>query len=319
MLPALVAVRTAVRAALPARGLVLVACSGGPDSLALAGALAREAPGRCGLVTVDHGLQAGSGQRAASVAALGVSLGFTPSEVATVVVEESGHGPEAAARDARYAALTEAASRHGAVAILLGHTRDDQAEQVLLGLARGSGPTSLAGMRARRGIFRRPLLELDRAVVHQACIELGLNPWDDPHNADPAYLRSRVRSRVLPVLEAELGPGVAAALARTAAALARDADALDQLATAALTDCRAGDDLLVDALADLHPAIRTRVLRLAARGAGANALTATHTASMDRLVTGWRGQGPVALPGGLRCTRQQGRLVFLGCTLTEAG
>ena len=207
---AVAAVRSAVRAALSvfAPGdLVLVACSGGPDSLALAAATALEAPRaglRAGAVTVDHGLQTGSAERAAAVANICRELGLDPVQVVAGVVGSAG-GPEAAARHARRDALQKAARRTAALAVLLGHSLDDQAETVLLGLARGSGARSLAGMApvsGPAGVFVRPLLDLPRTVLAQACAELGLEPWADPHNTDPRYARVRVRASVLPVLEA---------------------------------------------------------------------------------------------------------------------
>ncbi|MFE7122016.1 tRNA lysidine(34) synthetase TilS, partial [Streptomyces sp. NPDC057654] len=157
------------------RPLVLVACSGGADSMALASALAFEAPKlgiRAGGVTVDHGLQYGSDLRAAEVVSRLTAIGLDPVESVTVTVGRDG-GPEAAARDARYAALNAAAERHGAAAVLLGHTRDDQAETVLLGLARGSGTRSLSGMAVASGDgrrYRRPFLSLDRQTARRACL-----------------------------------------------------------------------------------------------------------------------------------------------------
>ena len=210
--PAVAAVRLAVRrtlATIEPGDVVLVACSGGADSLALAAALAFEAARsghQAGGVTVDHGLQEGSAERAAGVVRTMAGLGLAPAEAATVTVGSAG-GVEAAARTARYAALDEAAERHRASAVLLGHTLDDQAETVLLGLARGSGARSLAGMRAVHGRYHRPLLELGRDHTRRACLALGLVPWDDPHNHDPAFTRVRVRADVLPALEKGLGPG----------------------------------------------------------------------------------------------------------------
>jgi tRNA(Ile)-lysidine synthase len=217
--------------------LVLAACSGGADSLALAAALAHEAPRlslRGGAVTVDHGLQAGSAERAGRVAGVLDQLGLDPVHRVSVTVPAGPGrgGPEAAARTARYATLEQVAEQAGAAAVLLGHTRDDQAETVLLGLARGAGGRALAGMHARRGRFRRPLLGVARATLREACAALSLEPWDDPHNADPAYARARVRHQALPALEEALGPGVAAALARSAAQLSEDCDALDAIAAA---------------------------------------------------------------------------------------
>jgi tRNA(Ile)-lysidine synthase len=306
---AVAAVRGAVRAALselPPGGLVLAAVSGGPDSMALAAAVAAEAPRagvRGGAVTVDHGLQDGSAERAAIVASACKELGLDPVEIETVNVDGRG-GPEAAARTARYAALEAAADRLGAVAIGVAHTLDDQAETVLLGLARGSGARSLAGMPSRRGRLIRPLLGLRRDTTVRACRALGLSTWDDPHNADPAFMRSRVRTSVLPVLDDVLGPGVPEALARTAAQLRADADALDAWAASV------SDATDVTALADLPAAVRTRVLRRAAIDAGvaAGSLTAGHVDAIDALVADWHGQGAVSLPGGVEAHRACGRL-----------
>lgn len=313
--PAVAAVRNAVRASLAGLRpgeLVLAACSGGQDSLALAAALAFVAPRaglRAGAVTVDHGLQEGSAPRALAVASTLRGLGLDPVHVATVTVDGTG-GPEAAARDARYAALSAAAAELGAAAVLLGHTLDDQAETVLLGLARGSGPRSLAGMPPRRGLFIRPLLGVRRAVTTSACAALGLAAWSDPHNADRRFARVRVRLDALPALEAALGPGVAEALARTAAQLRDDAEVLEEI-TLAQREC-GGSLLSAASLAGLPVAVRTRVLRSAALEAGcpAGALTAAHVARIEELVTGWHGQRGVDLPGGVRAARRSGEVLF---------
>ena len=320
--PAIAEVRSAVRRCLgefAAGDLVLAACSGGADSLALAAALAHEAP-RCGLraggVTVDHGLQQGSSGRAREVTGVLAGLGLEPVACLRVAVpREPGHGgPEAAARTARYAALADAAHRTGAVAVLLAHSRDDQAESVLLGLARGSGTRSLAGMPEARGPYRRPLLGVGRATLRDACTALGLRLWDDPQNADPAFARARVRHQALPALEAALGPGVAEALARSARQLRADAEALEDLAATAAERLR-GADGAWDAgpLASLPDAIRTRVLRQAAIAAGCppGALTAGHVGALDALVTSWHGQRWTDLPGGVRGMRQHGKLLFI--------
>lgn len=321
--PAVAEVRRAFRESLADRpATALVACSGGADSLALAAATAFEA-GRLGvraaLVTVDHGLQPGSADVAAGVAATAYELGFDPVEVVRVQVGTQG-GPEAAARAARYAALDAVAGALDAV-VLLGHTADDQAETVLLGLGRGSGPRSIAGMRPVDGRYRRPLLGLRRSATAAACAALGLDPWDDPHNGDPAYQRVRLRREVLPLLDDVLQGGVTDALARTARLVRDDVDALDTWARQALsvimTPCAtpgcgsAAHDhggLEVDALRDLPRAVRTRVLRLWAAGTGAGALTAVHVAALDDLVCAWHGQGPIDLPGGRRVRRASGRL-----------
>jgi tRNA(Ile)-lysidine synthase len=314
--PAVAAVRGAVRAALAdlaAGDLVLVACSGGADSLALAQATAFEAPRAgiaAGAVTVDHGLQAGSLQRAEAVADVLRGLGLAPVELARVTVGTAG-GPEAAARAARYAALDEAAARLGASAVLLGHTLDDQAETVLLGLARGSGARALAGMAPRSGRYRRPLLDLDRSTLRAACAAGGLTPWDDPHNEDPAFTRARIRHTAMPALEQSLGPGVASALARTARLLRDDADALDAWAAEVAPQC-ATDGLDCGKLEPLPPAVRRRVLRSAALDAGcpAGELFAVHIQALDDLVARWRGQRHVDLPGGVTAQRRYARLHF---------
>ncbi len=316
--PAVAAVRLAVRrtlASVDAGGLVLVACSGGADSLALAGALAFEAARsghRAGGVTVDHGLQEGSADRAADVVGTLSGLGLAPSEARAVTVGSSG-GPEAAAREARYAALGEAAEAHRADAVLLGHTLDDQAETVLLGLARGSGARSLAGMPAVTGIYRRPLLGLGRDLTRRACLAMGLRSWDDPHNHDSAYARARVRGEVLPALEKGLGPGVTAALARTARMLRDDADALDAWAERARTESARGEHTLdVQVLAALPRAVRTRVLRRVAIEAGSppGTLAAAHIDAVDTLVTAWSGQTHIDLPGRVRAWRRYEKLLF---------
>jgi tRNA(Ile)-lysidine synthase len=254
-------------------------------------------------------LQEGSATRALAVASTLRDLGLDPVRVATVTVDGPG-GPEAAARDARYAALSAAAAEAGAASVLLGHTLDDQAETVLLGLARGSGSRSLAGMPPRRGLFARPLLGVRRAVTASACEALGLTAWSDPHNADRRFARVRVRLDALPALEAALGPGVAEALARTAAQLRDDAEVLEEIAASQRE--RADSPLSADSLAVLPGAVRTRMLRSAALAAGcpAGALTAGHVARIEELVTGWRGQRGVDLPGGIRAARRSGEVLF---------
>lgn len=302
----------------PDTPLVLVACSGGADSMALASALAFEARKlavRAGGITVDHNLQPGSGLRAAEVVTRLTAMDLDPVEAVAVHVGREG-GPEAAARDARYAALDAAAERHGAAAVLLGHTRDDQAETVLLGLARGSGIRSLSGMAAASGPagrYRRPFLQLDRQTARKACLAQSLPVWDDPHNIDPAYTRSRLRHEGLPALEKALGKGVVEALARTAQLSRDDADALDTWAAEAELSVRDDTGRLECAkLYVLPPAVRRRVLRraLIEAGAPAGSLFARHLEEVDRLITGWRGQRAINLPGRVEAMRQGGRLVI---------
>ncbi len=285
----------------------LVACSGGPDSLALAAGAAvvagrRKSPVRA--IVIDHGLQDGSAEVAAAVVEQLITTVAVPAEVVRVEVIPQANGPEAAARAARYGGLEVAAV--GAELILLGHTLDDQAETVLLGLARGSGTRSLAGMPATRGRFVRPLLGLRREITRAACAELGLVAWTDPHNSEDRFARVRVRSRVLPLLEAELGPGVAEALARSAELARADADLLDELAAAVRVDV-AADRLVCSVVAELAPALRSRVLRSWLQSQGATEVGAGHLAAVTALVTDWHGQRWVEIPG-LRVSRSSGSL-----------
>ncbi len=298
---------------LPAGQRVLVAGSGGPDSTALAAATAFVAP-RAGLlagfVCADQHWSADSTELARTAAEVAGGLGLDPA----LVVEAPAPRSEGAARDARRTALLEMAARQGAAAILLGHTLDDQAETVLLRLARGSGARSLAAMAARDGLWRRPLLGLRRALVRDSCAQAGLTTWDDPANADGAFARSRVRSDVLPLLESSLGPGIAESLARSADLLRADADALDALAAGYFAEAggAASDALDVPDLDALAAAVRTRVLRAAALRAGCppTDLNASHIASLDALVTAWKGQGPLSLPGGVKAERRNGTITL---------
>ena len=311
--PAVAATRLAVRqhlADLPAGATVLVACSGGTDSVALAAALAFEAERagiRAGAVVVDHGLQPGSDDVAQAAAALCRDMALDPVEVVRADVRQTGAGLEADARSARYAAIEAVADRLNAAAILVGHTRDDQAEQVLLGLSRGSGARSLSGMPVRRDRYVRPLLALPRATTLAACAAYGIEPWNDPHNSDDSFRRVRAR-RLLATLEAELGPGFAAALARSADLLREDADYLETLAIRAraqLPEAVGAPGVDLEALAALPRAIRTRVWRLLAAEAGAPLadVSAAHVESLDALLTSWHGQGPLHVPGGIAVAR----------------
>jgi tRNA(Ile)-lysidine synthase len=274
-----------------------VGLSGGADSLALTAVAARLRPTTA--LIVDHGLQADSHRIAATARDQALAMGCVAAEVLRVDVGSLG-GPEAAARAARYEALNSA--RDGAP-VLLAHTLDDQAETVLLGLGRGSGARSIAGMRSWDPPWCRPLLGVRRALTRAACEELGLTPWHDPHNADSRFTRARLRAEVLPVLEDVLGGGVAEALARTAAALREDTDALDDLADRASEAVTAGDGLDTARLSELPTAVRRRVIRRWLLNGGASDLTDVQLRGVDRLVTDWRGQGGVAVGSPLRRER----------------
>lgn len=299
--PAVADVRRAVREslvdALPGE-LVLVACSGGPDSLALAKGLAFEGPKarlRIGAVIVEHGLQEVTKEVAAATAAKLTKLGFGPVVVKAVTVAGSN---EAAARTARYAAIDEVAAELDASYVLLGHTLDDQAETVLLGLARGAGARSLSGMASQNGRYLRPLLSITRETTIAA--SLDLDPWHDPHNKSEKFTRVRVRETVLPVLEAELGPNVAEALARTATQLREDADYLEDVALAEYESmvhlAATSLTLPVHELAELQPAIRSRVIKHALEVLGSQPLR-VHVLAVNELIDDWHGQKALTLPG----------------------
>lgn len=308
-LPAILEVRRAVRGWVATHpGPVAVALSGGADSLALTAAVVAESTDVEALV-VDHGLQAGSAAVASAAAEHAIGLGCARARVLPVSVGSSG-GMEAAARRARYAALDAA---RGAAAVLVAHTLDDQAETVLLGLARGSGPRSIAGMAAWDAPWGRPLLAVRRSVTREACRELGIEPFEDPQNSDPAFTRVRLRHEVLPLLEDVLGGGVAQALARTATQVREDSAVLDADAAALLSTARVDDEVDVTTLTDVEPAVRRRVLRLWLLGVGAKALSDKQLRLVDDLIGGWHGQGGVAVSGGpagarLVVARRHGRL-----------
>lgn len=318
----------------PQPGPLLVAVSGGADSLALAAAVAFEAP-KLGftahVLIVDHGLQTGSADVARTAAQQCIDgLGYSPEHVRMTQVEvgETSAGLEADARRARYAALRQRADELGAQRIMLGHTGNDQAEQVLLGLMRGSGTRSLAGMRVDTRGLLRPFLTDGQLVngapvmrddTEQACAALGLKPWRDPHNTSDAFARVRAR-KVLAMLENDLGThGITKNLIRTAASAARDADYLDAETDAALAAI-AGTPKAnewpptwpVEALASLPSALRLRALRrlLVLHGAKDSELASHHIYEVERLLVNWRGQGPIQVPGNVQVHRGGGEVAI---------
>jgi len=317
MTDATVAIRNAVKpflAECEAGDVILVAVSGGADSLALADAILKESKPlaiTAIAVTVDHQLQSNSDVQAEKVQSQLKELGYGKVICKKVVVDTKS-SLEAGARDARYQALAACAQEEKAEKIFLGHTRDDQAETVLLGLARGSGTRSLSGMAAVNGIYIRPLLAITRAETVQACNENGIDFWVDPHNSNPDFSRVKVRSEVLPIMEEKIGPGIAAALARSAGILRDDADALDAIAEGEISSLNLAD-LDCDHLQSLSRAIRTRILRAALYAAGAptGSITWDHVVAVEALVTLWHGQGALSLPGGVKVERISGRLSLL--------
>lgn len=304
-----------------------MACSGGADSLALAAAaahLVRRGEARVGGVVVDHGLHPDSAEVTTTAAEQLRDLGLEP--VVTVQAEvdpDSPDGPEAAARTGRYRAFAQALSQTGAVRVLLAHTRDDQAEQVLLGLARGSGTRSVAGIPAQRGPFRRPLLGLSREDTEAICAHAGLTPWQDPANSDPALLRSRVRTEILPMLQRRLAPGIREALARTARIAAEDADHLDTEARCSFTTLVEDPDaygrlrLDIARLDALSPAIRRRILALAVIAVGGARPSMERLEAAEALRERTGSAGPIQMEGGVEVFRgttgsiEYGKLVLV--------
>lgn len=277
----------------------LVAVSGGADSLALAWAAAFELPRhgyRPMVVIVDHQLQEGSDDVAQTAKAAVEGFGLE-AEIVRVSVSGDG-GVENAAREARYEALETHANTHGAEGVMLAHTLDDQAETVLLGLARGSGPQSLSGMAEVNGRWWRPFLGLRRQTTEQVLRDIGVFWWVDPQNSDRNLLRPRVRHDVLPLLEEALGPGVPEALARTADLLREDNDFLEEMASQALTGVVTENGLRAEALQELSPVIASRVIRTAVSSVTGEGLSHAHTTAVMALVTAWTGQGPIDVPGG---------------------
>ncbi len=304
-----VAIRNAVKPflqKLEAGDNFLVAVSGGADSIALSWALMVEAKDLALnpiAITIDHQLQPGSDVQAEKVAKQLKEIGYAKVLIKKVVVATES-GIESGARDARYQAINESYQEEAAVKVFLGHNRDDQAETVLLGLARGSGARSLSAMAADSGIYARPFLAITRREIEAACEEVGLQYWSDPHNFNIDFTRVRVRREVIPYLEEHLDPGISRALVRTASLLRDDADALDQWAS------QEGGDLDCERLAQLPRAIRTRVIKKAALAAGATPgqLTFEQIGAIDALISAWKGQGAVSLAGGVKVERISGRL-----------
>ncbi len=299
---------------IPSGSLILVAVSGGADSMALAVSMRFIAEKRglqVAAAIIDHGLQPGSAEVATQTATALHDRGFDNVVVRRVNVGEEG-GPEAAAREARYAELMGISNELGAAMIVTGHTRNDQAESVILGLVRGSGPRSVRGMPSFDGVIGRPLLDVSRETTVEACVAEDVGWWDDPHNDDPAFTRVRIRKTVLPTLETELGPGIVDALARTAEMLRDDDDALDVLAAGMARAVMSIDDgvtLDAEGTASKPRALRTRIIRLAAAEAFMTTLTHTQTRAIDSLLVDWHGQKAIDVTGG-SVVRQDGRLHF---------
>ena len=312
--PALLGLRKAVRfwfEKLEPNSKVCIGVSGGADSLALAAAAKLESQNFAIdliAVIVDHGLQKNSAEIAELAKEQLSKLGYKDIFIGKANVQITD-GLEASARRARYLVFQQAIETFGANTFLLGHTKNDQAEGVLLGLARGSGTKSLSGMQEVSGVFIRPLLGIDRSITELACREANVEIWNDPHNSNQDFTRVRVRENILPLLENEIGPGIADALARSAKILREDATALDQWAENIFRGITPMD-IEISTLEALPIAVRSRVLRLAIYAAGApvGSISAAHLEPIEAFVSDWRGQGHTSLPGGVKVCRISGRL-----------
>ena len=290
---------------------VLFGCSGGADSMALAVALFMESLNTKVIpIVIDHGLQEGSAQITSQTVERLKQIGFTQVESARAQVTMTD-GLEASARRARYQLFNQFIETYQPKYFLLAHTLNDQAENVLLGLARGSGARSLSGMAVKNNIFVRPLLKISRELTTAACSEARIEIWSDPHNEDLRFTRVRVRKNLLPIIEDNLGPGITEALVRSADLLRDDADALDGFAAEYFNQADSFN-LDVKELERLPKAITTRVLRLAIYKAGAPAgsLTAEHIAAAQALISDWHGQKEVSLPGNVKLLRNSGRITL---------
>jgi len=288
----------------PVSAPVIVACSGGPDSSALLALAADRGLGPIA-VHVDHGLRDTSADEADAVAAFAAVLG-TAFDARCVQV---GHGGnlEARARAARYATLQRAAHDHGASAVLVGHTADDQAETVILALLRGSAASGLAGMAVRRGLIVRPLLRLRRAETEAICVGLGFEPVRDPSNDDVSLRRSWVRHEVLPLLALGAGRDLVPVLTRQADVLRTETEYLDALARAAWPPAPASDAPPAIPLARLPLALARRAVR------GWLGAPPPSFAEVERVLGVARGDARATeLAGGRHVRRSGGRLVLTG-------
>ncbi len=253
---------------------ILVAVSGGPDSVALLLGLAELREGlslELEVATIDHQLRPGSAADASYVKCLAKRLGLA-CQVERVEVKGEG-GLEAAARRARYAALRRIAGERGCAFIATGHTLEDQAETVLLRLARGAGVRGLRGILPRRGQIVRPMLEVSRSQVADFLSARAVVPRIDPTNRSDRFARNRVRALVLPALEKALGPKAIVALARSAEIAAQDDRALERLARRRAKRILRQDQEgrltgELEPLLALEPALQRRVLRRACKLVG---------------------------------------------------
>jgi tRNA(Ile)-lysidine synthase len=298
--------------------LVLVGCSGGADSLALAWTtlvVGKRLELKTGAVIVDHQLIPESNSVALNAKKQCEELGIQEVIIKKVNVEQNHEGLEAAARIARYEAFENVLHETNAQAILLAHTQDDQAETVLMRLTRGSGAKSLSGMAQVSGKYLRPFLHLRKKLVHDSLDLIGLKAWQDPANTDHQFLRVKVRQILMPKIVEVLGESAISSLDKTSQLLRVDNQALEELAQQFFDSQKdvKTNGLEISELEKLPEAIRTRVLRIFAIASGVHPgpFSFEHIEAIDALVKNWHGQGNVDLPGFIQATRVDGSLRFV--------
>jgi tRNA(Ile)-lysidine synthase len=303
-------------AALPADARLCVALSGGGDSMALLHAIAALRPAKLRALHVNHGMQQASDDWARRCASFCDGLGIDLTIVRVQVNAKGGQGPEASARDARYAAF--AAQLGDDELLLLAHHRDDQLETVLLKLLRGAGPAGLGGIPSSRQLGRgrllRPLLKVPRAELRQYLDRHGLTPVEDPSNANHAMARSYLRAEIVPRL-ARHWPQAAESIGHSANASSAAAEYIEGHWRQAWQALDRGGTLDAAGWLALHEALRVPLLEAWLHGRGLSAPTTgqrrqleaqiAHAAS-DRLpCVGWRDTEVHVWRGVLHAVRRQ--------------
>ncbi len=294
---------------------VLVACSGGADSLALAWVVqfvAKKKEIFVSALIVDHQLSPESNEVAQAAKVKLSVLAISDTKIIKVEVSNNSEGIEAAAREVRYEALKNYGNEINAQMIFLGHTLEDQVETVLMRLTRGSGARSLQGMAEINGKFVRPFLHISRAIVRDSLSIINLTAWEDPMNYSEKFLRSKVRNQLLPKLKEVLGESVFEAIDRTATALRVDNAALDLITQEVLALNSIETSCSVEILQAQPQAIRNRIIRVMMLNAGvpAASLANAHIEAVNQLINNWHGQGEVALPGKLWVSRSKNQIAI---------
>ena len=300
---------------------ILVACSGGADSLALAWT-SQVVTERIGLnliaVIIDHQLIKESSQVAQDAKKKCEDFGIEKVVIKQIEVKDDNDGLEAAARKARYEAFEELVNEFNAKAVLLAHTQDDQAETMLMRLTRGSGAKSLSAMKEVSGKYLRPFLHIRKKELVNALEKENISYWQDPANTNYKFLRAKVRHELMPKLIEILGDSVIDSLDKTSELLKEDNEALDLIAQESYE--KLNKELNVEFLKEYPAAIRKRIIKIAALEAGVipGPFSFEHIEAIDALVTNWRGQGNVDLPGFIQATRVNKTIRFISSRKTSS-